>query len=172
MSTVVLDSTTPGLEALKERRRRAGLDRLDEVWEGVLHMVPAPNHAHAVVEWQLARLLGPLAEEAGLQATGQCNLGEGENDFRVPDGALHRPGSSGTWHPSAAMAIEIVSPGDETWQKLPFYAAHEVDEVLIVDPEKPSVHWLALTDGEYQDVDHSSLIELGSGESAERIDWP
>jgi hypothetical protein len=28
--------------------------------------------------------------------------------------------------------IEIVSPGDESWDKLPFYAAHEVDEALIV----------------------------------------
>jgi hypothetical protein len=42
MSTLVLEST-PELEALKERRRRAGLDRLDEVWDGVLHMVPVPQ---------------------------------------------------------------------------------------------------------------------------------
>ena len=27
---------------------------------------------------------------AGLTMSGQCNIGESERDFRVPDGALHR----------------------------------------------------------------------------------
>jgi Uma2 family endonuclease len=40
--------------------------------------------------------------------------------------------------------IEIVSPGDESWKKLPFYAERRVVEVLIVDPSQRSVHWLAL----------------------------
>lgn len=63
MSTLVLDPHSPELEALK-KRRRCGLDRLDEVWEGVLHMVPALSHEHAVVSRELAELLGPagLAE--------------------------------------------------------------------------------------------------------------
>jgi Uma2 family endonuclease len=68
--------------------------------------------------------------------------------------------------------IEIVSPEDESWQKLPFYAAHAVDEVLIVDPQERSVHWLGLAEGEYREVERSGLIELGPGELAERIDWP
>jgi Uma2 family endonuclease len=173
MSTVVLDSTAPGLEELKERRRRSGLDRLDEVWEGVLHMVPAPTYEHAVIAQQLAELLGPPARAAGLEpAMGEFNLGESEHDFRVPDGGLHRPGASGTWLPTAALAVEIVSPDDETWQKLPFYAAHRVDEVLIVDPAERSVHWLARTGEEYREAERSALIELGPAELAERIDWP
>jgi hypothetical protein len=36
-----------------ERRRACGLDRLDEVWEGVLHMVPAPSFEHARIAQQL-----------------------------------------------------------------------------------------------------------------------
>jgi hypothetical protein len=69
--------------------------------------------------------------------------------------------------------VEIVSPGDETWQKLPFYAAHEVDEVLILDPEKHAVHWLGLSsDGEYRPIGRSVLIALSPKELAERIDWP
>jgi hypothetical protein len=43
MATMVLDPDAPGLDELKERRRVSGLDRFDEVWEGVLHMVPAPS---------------------------------------------------------------------------------------------------------------------------------
>jgi Uma2 family endonuclease len=172
MRTVVLDPPTAGLDELLERRRRSGLDRLDEVWEGVLHMVPAPSYAHASVEAQLVMILGPAASSAGLEAIGQSNLGESEHDFRVPDGTLHRPGASGTWHPTAALVIEIVSPGDESWEKLPFYAAHDVDEVLIVDPAKHSVDWLGLHDGAYRPIKRSGLIELGADELGERIEWP
>ena len=173
MATLVLGDPPHELQALMERRRRAGLDRLDEVWEGVLHMVPAPSHAHANVAQQLAELLGPLARRAGLEATmHEFNLGEGENDFRVPDGGLHRPGAGGTWHPTAALVVEIVSPGDETWQKLPFYAKQRVEEVLIVDPQERTISWLALRGDQYLPVERSSLIALGSAALAEQIDWP
>lgn len=172
MPTLVLDPPPHELAALLERRRRSGLDRLDEVWEGVLHMVPAPSFEHGAVETQLARLLGPLADTAGLVMTGQFNLGESEHDFRVPDGGLHRPGASGTWQPTAALVIEIVSPGDESWQKFQFYAEHHVDEVLIVDPGEHSVHWRMLAESEYHDLQRSGLIDLGPGELAEQIDWP
>jgi Uma2 family endonuclease len=172
MRTLVLDPPTAGLDPLLERRRRSGLDRLDEVWEGVYHMVPAPSHAHASIEWQLAALLRPAARAAGLEPTGQCNLGESEHDFRVPDGALHRPGAHGTWHPTAALVVEIVSPGDETWEKLPFYAAHSVDEVLIVDPRERSVSWLELKAGGYQPIERSGLIDLGAQDLVQRLEWP
>jgi Uma2 family endonuclease len=172
MSTLVLDPTTPELEALKERRRRAGLDRLDEAWEGVLHMVPAPSRKHAKIAQQLAVLLDAPARDAGLEPTmHEFNLGESEQDFRVPDGGLHRPGGNEMWHPTAALVVEIVSPEDETWQKLPFYAAHEVDEVLIVDPGERSVHWLARSGEEYREVTRSGLVELGVNDLAERIEW-
>ena len=173
VSTLVLDPATPELEALKARRRLSGIDRLDEVWEGVLHMVPAPSYEHAVVSQQLAVLLDGPARATGLvPAMGEFNLGESEHDFRVPDGGLHRPGASGIWLPTAALVIEVVSPNDEAWQKLSFYAAHGVDEVLIVNPGERSAHWFALAGGEYREIKRSSLIELGPAELAARIDWP
>jgi Uma2 family endonuclease len=70
------------------------------------------------------------------------------------------------------MVVEIVSPNDETWEKLPFYAAHNVDEVLIVDPGERSVSWLGLEEGEYRPVEHSGLIDLGTHGLAEQLDWP
>jgi Uma2 family endonuclease len=172
MRTLVLDPPTAGLEQVIERRRRSGLDRLDEIWEGVLHMVPAPTHAHGDLESQLHTILRPLAHQAGLTMIGQSNLGEGEHDFRVPDSALHRPGAYGAWHPTAALVIEIVSPGDESWEKLPFYATHGVDEVLIVDPQERSVSWLALDGEHYSPTEHSGLVDLGADELAQLIDWP
>lgn len=125
MRTLILDPPTAGLDELLARRRRTGLDRLDEVWHGVLHVVPAPGEAHARIATQLARLLGPLADQAGLiTAMDEFNLGKSEHDFRVPDGGLHRSGW-GTWAHTAALVVEIVSPGDETWDKLPFSADHQ-----------------------------------------------
>ena len=170
---MVLDPATAGLGDVLEGRRRSGLDRLDEIWEGVYHMVPAPSGEHAEISQQLAELLGPPARAAGLVAAiAEFNLGEDDHDFRVPDGGLHRARPTGVWQQTAALVLEIVSPGDESWEKLPFYAAHHVDEVLIVDPQERSVSWLALDDGEYHPIEHSGLLDLGSQALAEQLDWP
>ncbi len=173
MRALVLDPSTAGFDALLERRRRSGLARLDEVWGGVLHMIPAPSLAHARIAQQLAELLGPLARDAGLEcAMHEFNLGDSEADFRVPDGALHRPGARGTWLPTAALVVEILSPGDETWEKLPFYASHQVDEVLIVDPLEHTVSWLGLAGGAYRELPRSALVELDARQLAATIEWP
>jgi Uma2 family endonuclease len=173
MSTLVLGTPPPELEALLERRRQAGVDRLDEVWQGVRHMVPGPSFEHARVSQQLAVLLDDPAREAGLLAAiSEFNLGKSEHDFRVPDGGLHRSGAAGVWLSTAAVVVEILSPGDESRQKLPFYAEHHVDEVLLVDLAEQSVTWLALRGGNYEPVPRSRLIELGPAELAERLDWP
>jgi Uma2 family endonuclease len=170
---VILDPSSAGLDEVLERRRRSGLDRLDEVWDGVLHMIPAPGFEHAQIAQQLAVLLDGPARAAGLvPAMHEFNLGESEHDFRVPDGGLHRPGAAGVWLSTAALVVEIVSPGDETWEKLPFYASHQVDELLIVDPGERAVHWLSLANGQYRSIQRSSLVDLGATELAERIDWP
>jgi Uma2 family endonuclease len=172
MPTVVLDPLPAEIAALLERRRRWGADTHDEVWDGVLHMTPAPSHAHAVLNAALTALLREPAAAAGLAVTDAFNLGDSKEDFRVPDGGLHRPGAAEMWHPTAALAVEVVSPGDETWQKLPFYAAHHVDEVLIVDPQQRKADWLALDDGQYRPIERSGLIDLGPAELAGQIDWP
>ena len=173
MATLVLGTPPPELEALLERRHRAGVDRLDEVWEGVRHMVPGPSFEHARISQQLAELLGPPARAAGLLATmSEFNLGESEQDFRVPDGGLHRPGAAGVWLSTAAVVVEILSPDDESWLKLPFYAEHHVDEVVLVDPAEQAVTWLSLRGGKYEPAQRSGLIDLGAADLAEQLDWP
>lgn len=172
MPTLVLDPPPSEFSALLERRRKLGQDALDEVWHGVLHMNPAPHSRHADIQNQLAVLLDPLARSAGLRPrVGIFNLGA-PNDYRVPDGGLLRPGDDAVYLPTAALVIEIVSPGDESWEKLGFYAAHGVDEVLILDPEERHVHWLGLSADEYAPIDRSRLIDLGPAELRGRIDWP
>jgi Uma2 family endonuclease len=160
------------VQDLIERRKRLGQDRKDEVWEGVLHLVPGPSHRHSKLSAQVKRLLASPAAAAGLEVTDDFNVGDSKDNFRVPDGGLHRPGAAEMWHPTAALVLEVVSPDDETWEKLPFYAAHDVDELLIVDPDTHEIHWLGLSDGEYHPIERSGLIDLGPARLAEQIDWP
>lgn len=172
MPTLVMDPQPAEIEALVERRRQLGLDRWDEVWEGVLHMNPPPGYAHEHILSQLHRILGPYALEAGLDVVGGVGLGVAE-DNRVPDLVLQRPQDARPqWQETLALAAEVRSPNDETLAKLPFYASHGVDELLIIDPQERSVEWLALGDKhKYEPVQRSGLIDLGPAELAQRIDW-
>lgn len=173
MATLVRDPQPVEFERLLERRRRLGQDLLDEVWEGVHHMNPAPHSRHSDIQQQLAVLLDQPARQAGLRPRlGIFNLGE-PDDYRVPDGGILRPGQEAVYLPAAALVVEIVSPDDETWDKLGFYASRGVNELLIVDPQERRVHWLGLEpDGEYRPLQTSGLIELGPAELADGIDWP
>ena len=135
-------------------------------------MKPAPSGRHVVVQQQLAVLLDAAARARSLVPTvGEFNLGEPDN-YRVPDGGLHRAWRDQVFYPSAALVVEIVSPGDDTWAKLPFYAAHHVEELLIVDPVERSVSWLGLVAQRYQPIARSTLIDVGAEDLTRRIDWP
>jgi hypothetical protein len=168
--TLVSEPLPAELEALLERRRRWGADTHDEVWAGVLHMNPAAHGRHGELQAQVLALLDPLARAAGLTPTAEINLGE-KDDFRVPDGALQRLRPR-LYYSTAALVLEVVSRGDESWEKLAFYARHGVDELLIVDPHERAVHWLALAEGQYVPLARSALFNLGPDELAARIDWP
>jgi Uma2 family endonuclease len=169
--TVVLGPRPPEFEALLERRHALGQDLYDEVWEGEYHVVPAPHPFHGYVDRRLAVILDPLAQRAGLVGTGPFNLGT-PDDYRVPDGGLHRGMPMTTFVPTAAVVVEIVSPDDETWNKVDFYAAHSVDELLIADPLKRSVSWLVLGADGYRQQDSSPLLGVGSAELTAQIHWP
>ena len=171
--TLVRDPQPAEFQTLLERRRELGQDLLDEVWEGVHHMNPAPHRRHAHIAQQLAVILDEPARRAGLvPMISIFNLGE-PDDYRVPDGGLFEPGPDEVYARTAELVVEIVSPDDKTWEKLGFYAAHRVGELLIVDPQERAVQWLALgPSGEYGPVEISAVIPLGPDELAERIDWP
>ena len=172
MPTLVNDPQPVELTELIERRRRLGQDLFDEVWDGVLHMNPGPAGAHGKVEHQLVVILAHLAKRAKLTSVGQFNVGDGPENFRVPDIGLHRSWEDRVFYPTAALVIEIVSAGDESYQKFDFYAAHAVDEVVIVAPQERQVHWFTLTHDRYEPVQQSGLIELGPDTLAAQIDWP
>jgi Uma2 family endonuclease len=172
MRTLVLDPVPAEVQQLIERRRRLGQDLYDEIWEGTYHMAPAPRGRHGYLDIQLAVELRRYAEAAGLVGTGPVNIGEA-NDFRVPDQAHHRQFDPEViYFPTAALVAEIVSPDDETYDKLPFYAAHKVDEVMIVDPAERSLRVLARKDQSYAETDRSKVLDLDVEQLRAAIRWP
>jgi Uma2 family endonuclease len=171
VKTVVLGERPAELQALIDRRHAQGLDLFDEVWEGEYHMAPCTHSRHGRIDQMVAELLGPLARAAGLVPTGPFNLGTAD-DFRVPDRGLHRTAPEGVWAPTAAAVVEILSPDDETMEKLPFHARHGVEEVLVVDPEEHRVHVLTRHRATYHETAQSSLLGVDAATLAGGIDWP
>ena len=171
MRTIVVGPRPAELEALLERRRATGADLYDEVWDGEYHMAPAAHGSHGWLDRQVAVVLHPLAQRAGLCDSGPLNIG-GPDDYRVPDAALRREATTATWNPTAALVVEIVSPGDESWNKFGFYAEHGVDEVVIVDPEPRTVTWFARRDDRYEEVVHSTVLDVDVREVVAAITWP
>ncbi len=187
-------------------RRSIGLDRWDEMWEGVLHMTPAPSLEHQRILGRLVAFLEPrlavrgesvashrdgrgasrarrddreyreyLREEQrsprgciarrmqpdfhhGLRrSTARGTLLPGINvfraaaDYRIPDltfvaaGREHVLSEEGVREGGPDAVIEIRSPEDETYEKLPFYAALGTREVVVVDRDtkRPEIYRLA-----------------------------
>ena len=168
--TVLNDPPEP-VRSWLERRQALGQDLYDEVWEGVYHVAPAPHPAHGYLDDQLAGLLRPHAREAGLYGSGPLNVGD-PDDYRVPDRAYTRGRATSTFVPSVVVAVEIVSPHDETWQKLDFYFAHGIEEMLIVDPRSREVHLLVRGEDGFEPAARSRLLGVGVPELHAAIDWP
>ena len=122
-------------ESLLAERRSRGLDRRDELWDGVLHMVPPPTDAHQGLSTELVMLLGPLAKGRGLVPRVETGLFRSGGDYRVPDQLYRRPADGSTRGAEGAeLVVEILSPQDETLAKLPWYHEVGVREVLVLDP--------------------------------------
>jgi len=172
MKTVVLGPRPAELQDLIQRRQALGIDLFDEMWEGSYHVAPAPSAAHAYLDDVLAVLLHPFAEAAGLTGTGPFNLG-GPDDYRVPDRTYHHGRPRGTWIPTAAVVVEIISPDDETYEKFGFYSTHEVEEIVVADPSARSlVVWRRAPGAGYEQVPASAVLHVSAVELAPSVDWP
>lgn len=133
-------------------RQRTGADRHDEVWEGVIHMSPWPTGRHqglggALYGWLLnhwqARGRGAVYFERNVARPGQP---EWRKDFRCPDLLLIKPDRYARdldTHLDGGpdVVVEIHTPGDESYDKLPFYFEIGVEEVWVVhrDTKVPEV---------------------------------
>jgi Uma2 family endonuclease len=141
-------------------RKRTGADQWDEVWEGVLHLPPAPNRYHQDLEWALETYLRfRWARPRGAKVYHQVNLaapgGWPDKNYRIPDLLLLTPERFAIDHieyfeGAPDVVVEIHSEGDEAYEKLPFYADLGVPEVWIIDRDTKEPEIYLLKRGQYK----------------------
>jgi Uma2 family endonuclease len=130
-------------EALINERHERGIDKFDEVWEGVYVMAPIANNEHQDIQSGLTIILGSLIV---LPRLGRVHVGANVSDqpddwthnYRVPDILVFLNGNPaedrGThWLGGPDLAIEIVSRWDRSREKIDFYSKVNVRELLIID---------------------------------------
>jgi Uma2 family endonuclease len=141
MSLLVCDPKES--ERLIAERKASGLDRFDEVWEGVYVMPPIANNEHQALATRIGGILQPLVPwpDEGTVFVG-VNISDriegSEYNYRVPDVAVflkNNPARDcGThWCGGPDWLTEIVSPRDRSRDKFDFYSKVAVREILIVD---------------------------------------
>jgi Uma2 family endonuclease len=136
------------------RRKELGLDRWDEVWDGVYHVTPAPTPEHQRVVDKILIFLAPLLEQK-VRGTlrSQINVFDERSrveNYRIPDLTFvardreHLFAQDGIRGGAPDAVFEIRSPGDDTSKKLSFYARIGVTEVIVIDRDtkKPEIHRL------------------------------
>jgi Uma2 family endonuclease len=165
MALMVLDPTDE--KRLRAEREASGADRYDEVWEGVYMMVPLANNEHQNLQTRLAAAIqyavgwnGPVHVDAG------ANVSDREDDwthnYRIPDVVVVFPGSAakdcGThWCGGPDFCVEIASRGDRSRDKLDFYAAIGVRELLLIDREPWALELYRLDAGRLERVGSSTF---------------
>jgi Uma2 family endonuclease len=130
-------------QAILEQRRASGGDRFDEVWDGVYVMSPLANNEHQHLGTRLASIyVFVTGWDEDCRVCAGCNVSDREDDwrlnYRVPDAAVFLPGTKARdkktyWLGGPDKAVEIMSPGDRTREKLPFYEKIGTRELLLVD---------------------------------------
>jgi Uma2 family endonuclease len=125
------------------QRRAWGVDGHDEVWEGIYVMSPLADNVHQEL---VAGITTALQIAIGWEGLGKVFPGVNVTDrvpkwkknYRAPDVVVILHGSAavshGTfWTGPLDFVVEILSRGDRSRKKLPFYSKIGVREVLLVD---------------------------------------
>ncbi|HEY4181769.1 MAG TPA: Uma2 family endonuclease [Kofleriaceae bacterium] len=144
-----------------EERRRNGLDRWDEVWNGVLHVVPPPSYAHQSFGGRLFAALRPVVSARGFDIAYEVGvfLHRGKDKpYRVPDLAIASAAniSERGIEARAEIVIELLSPDDKSREKFGSYAECGIDEVWLVDPMSRAIEIYVLRVSTYERQDERS----------------
>jgi len=145
-----------------EERKSSEAAQWDEMWNGVLHLPPMPIGMHQDFVGDLRDYLKRnWARSRGCLVRADANLTTPEDEatwtlnYRVPDlvlvDAARRHIDKNTYLAGAPLVVvEIASPGDETYDKFPFYAGLGVPEIWVIhrDSRTPEIHVLG-SDGKY-----------------------
>jgi Uma2 family endonuclease len=125
------------------QRRARGIDRWDEVWEGTYIIMPFPNDEHQEIVGRLSTILdmtlgmeGLAKVRPGVNVTDRAE--KWQENYRCPDVVVFLENSLAVnqdshWLGGPDFGVEVLSSGDRSRQKLPFYAKVATRELLIVD---------------------------------------
>ena len=154
-ATLVLDPDVS--RQLVRERKETGIDRYDEVWEGVYVMSPLASLSHQELVDDFCGIFREVVKKPGL---GRVQPGANVSDrrihwkrnYRVPDVVVvlndGRAVDCDThWFGGPDFLVEIESPDDDIEKKVPFYLKIGVRELLIVDRDTRALRLFRLTDG-------------------------
>jgi len=123
------------------------------MWEGVLHVPPMPNRFQQDLEGSFETYLrffwAPHSKAKVYHQINLASIGGWPNNYRIPDLVLLKPerfaiDRNEYFEGAPTVVVEIRSPSDESYEKLPFYAQLGVPEVWIIDRDsgEPEIHVL------------------------------
>lgn len=149
------DARMRRVEATKRRVSFADLQRMPddgnryELYDGELHVVPAPIPHHQLVAGRLFRLLDDYAREhGGMVFHAPFDIVLTEFDVVEPDLVYFGPESFARVRPSEHvrfapdLAVEVLSPSTrriDRGRKSDLFASHHVPEYWLADPREGSL---------------------------------
>lgn len=147
-------------------------DKFDEVWEGTYNVMPQPTNVHQRIVGGFQIVIGTQIDMKGRgQTLPGANVSDRSPDwdknYRCPDLAVVLLDSiakdcGSYWLGGPDFLMEVVSPDDGAWEKIPFYSKIKVRELLIVDRD-PWKLTLLRHDGD-------TLVAVGDS-TVENGDW-
>jgi Uma2 family endonuclease len=145
-----------------DEHRSSDASQWDEMWNGELHMAAMPNRFHQRLVFQLQSFLqNHWAKPSGGDVEQEVNLTTPEDEetwthnYRIPDLVIL---DSSRFHidkieymaGAPLVCVEVRSPGDESYDKLEFYAGLRVPEVWIIERDTKEPEIYKFVHGEYE----------------------
>lgn len=140
MSLLICDKAIS--RALIVERQSQGLDRYDEVWNGVYVMAPMANDEHQQLVSRFNSIMEDVIGWPGLgEVRPGVNISDQEDDwrqnYRIPDVAVFLRGCTAVnrdthWFGGPDWLTEIISADEQFEEKMEFHAKLGVREVLLV----------------------------------------
>lgn len=150
-------------------RRRTGSDRLDEVWDRVYVINPIANVEHQELIFKLARAIADaMGEDFDASVYPGLNVSDRvqgwEDNYRCPDVAVYFAGNPAIrceahYCGGPDLAFEIVSKGDRSRLKLPFYGQIGTRELFIVERAPWALEQFTLQGGQLVSQGRSTCEE-------------
>ena len=152
MAVVILDRAYE--DKIRKSRADEGLDKYDEVWDGVLMVMPLPNVEHQELVSRICHVLNLID---GWPPTWRVFPGLNVSDrptgwmenYREPDVGVYLPGNAARdrqtyMEGGPDFLVEVVSDDDRSRDKLEFYAGVNSREALYIDRDPWQIELYAL----------------------------